>query len=129
MHEKVHIGYGLLATRLTNPSIDIKDLPPIDFVILSHFRGDHFDQVAIHELDKALPIVTTPHAADELKARGFHRLDKLETWESISYIKGDIKLIITATPSRHGPLPVSDSFPQVMGSVLFFKPKIMGFHS
>jgi len=123
MHEKVHIRYGLYATRLTNPSIDIKDLPPIDFVILSHFHEDHFDQVAIRELDKALPIITTPHAAEELKARGFHRPDKLETWESISYIKDDIKLVITATPARHGPLPVSIFLPQVMGSILNFQTK------
>ena len=123
MHEKVHLGYGLSTTRLTNPAIDIKDLPPLDFVILSHFHGDHFDQVAIRELDKSLPIITTPHGADELKAHGFNRPEKLETWESISYVKGDIHLKITSTPGRHGPLPVSVYLPQVMGSVLDFQTK------
>src|ERR687894_3034963 len=54
MHEKVDLGYGLKTTRLTNPSMNISELPPIDFVILSHFHGDHFDQVAIRELDKSL---------------------------------------------------------------------------
>jgi hypothetical protein len=29
MHKKVHLGYGLYSTRLTNPSIDIKELPPL----------------------------------------------------------------------------------------------------
>jgi L-ascorbate metabolism protein UlaG (beta-lactamase superfamily) len=42
----VHIGYGMTAERLTNPAIDIENLPPIDFCILSHYHGDHFDQVA-----------------------------------------------------------------------------------
>jgi L-ascorbate metabolism protein UlaG (beta-lactamase superfamily) len=126
MHEKVHLGYGLHATRLTNPAMDIKDLPPIDLVILSHFHGDHFDQVAISELDKSLPIITTPHAADELKVRGFYRLDKLERWESVAYIKDNVYLKITATPARHGPLPFSIFLPQVMGSILDFQTKDNG---
>lgn len=123
MHEKVDLGYGLKTTRLTNPSMNISELPPIDFVILSHFHGDHFDQVAIRELDKSLPIITTPHAAEELKAYGFNRTEKLEKWESVIYKKGDIRLTITATPGRHGPLPVSIFLPQVMGSILDFQTK------
>ncbi len=123
MHEKVDLGYGLKTTRLTNPAMNISELPPIDFVILSHFHGDHFDQVAIRELDKSLPIITTPHAAEELKAHGFNRTEKLEKWESVIYKKGDIRLTITATPGRHGPLPVSIFLPQVMGSILDFQTK------
>ena len=123
MHEKVHLGYGLNTTRLTNPAISIDELPPLDFVILSHFHGDHFDRIAIDRLDKSLPIVTTPHASAELNARGFDRTEKLETWESISYVKGDVLLNITATPGRHGPFPISMFMPQVMGSILDFKAK------
>ncbi len=123
MHEKVDLGYGLRTTRLTNPAMNISELPPIDFVILSHFHGDHFDQVAIRELDKSLPIVTTPHAAEELKTHGFNRTEKLEKWESVIYKKGDIRLTITATPGRHGLFPVSIFLPQVMGSILDFQTK------
>ena len=32
----------------------------MDLVVLSHFHGDHFDQVAKRDLDRSLPIVTTP---------------------------------------------------------------------
>src|SRR5919199_5131249 len=86
MHEKVHLGYGLHSTRLTNPSIDIKDLPPLDLIVLSHFHGDHFDQVAVRELDKSLPIVTTSHATEELSLRGFSNPQKLDSWENISFV-------------------------------------------
>src|SRR5215203_4379883 len=79
MHEKVPLGFGLHATRVTNPSMEIEDLPPIDLIILSHFHGDHFDQVAEERLDKGLPIVTTPHAAGELEDRGFTNIFALET--------------------------------------------------
>ena len=123
MHEKVDLGYGLKTTRLTNPAMNVSELPPLDFVILSHFHGDHFDQVAIRELDKSVPIITTPHAAEELKTHGFSRTEKLEKWESVIYKKGDIRLTITATPGRHGPLPVSIFLPQVMGSILDFQTK------
>lgn len=57
MYEKVNLGYGIRTERLTNPAIDINELRPIDFVVLSHFHGDHFDQVVLHELDKSIPII------------------------------------------------------------------------
>jgi L-ascorbate metabolism protein UlaG (beta-lactamase superfamily) len=61
--EQAHLGYGLLATRLTEPSRALEDLPPVDLVILSHLHEDHFDRRVAQDLSRALPIVTTPHAA------------------------------------------------------------------
>jgi L-ascorbate metabolism protein UlaG (beta-lactamase superfamily) len=120
MHEKVHLGPGLYSERLTNPAMKISDLPPLDFILLSHFHGDHFDQEAIRGLNKSLPIVTNEHAIEELSARGFTKFEKLEKWESVSFVKGNARLNITATPGRHGPLPISMFMPQVMGSILDF---------
>src|SRR3954453_23915666 len=71
MHESVPLGYGLHTKRLTNPALEIQALPPVDLIVLSHFHGDHFDQVAERELDTSLLIVTTPEAAGELGQRGF----------------------------------------------------------
>jgi L-ascorbate metabolism protein UlaG (beta-lactamase superfamily) len=121
MHEQVDLGYGLSATRQTNPAIDIHELPPLDLVLLSHFHGDHFDRVAERELDKALPIVTTLEAADALRQRGFVALHPLATWANVSVSKGDAHLRITATPGRHGPPVVSFALPEVMGSILEFQ--------
>lgn len=121
MHERVPLGYGLHATRLTNPAIEIRDLPPVDLIVLSHFHGDHFDQVAERELDKSLPIVTTPEAARELGQRGFGNTYPLTTWSSLTVAKGEARLRVTATPGRHGP-PLSDwVLPEVMGSILEFR--------
>jgi L-ascorbate metabolism protein UlaG (beta-lactamase superfamily) len=66
IHEQVSIGYGMHSTRLTNPAMEISDLPPLDLIILPHFHGDHVDQVAERDLDKTLPIVTHAQAAKEL---------------------------------------------------------------
>jgi len=118
IHEEVSIGYGMHSQRLTNPAVEIGDLPPLDFVLLSHFHGDHFDQVAEAELDKTLPIVTTAEAARELEKRGFDNTHALDTWESIDLFKSDVTLHITALPARHGPPVVDLLLPEVMGSLL-----------
>jgi L-ascorbate metabolism protein UlaG (beta-lactamase superfamily) len=108
------------STRLTDPAIEIHQLPPLDFVLLSHFHGDHFDQVAERELDRSLPIVTTPEAAKELRERGFLNPHPLETWRSWHSSKDGATLKITALPGRHGP-PLSELvLPDVMGSMLEF---------
>jgi L-ascorbate metabolism protein UlaG (beta-lactamase superfamily) len=117
-HEQTWLGGGLHTTRLTDPAIELADLPPLDLVLLSHFHGDHFDQVAERDLDRALPIVTTPQSANDLEERGFANCIPLEVWESLSVEKGSAKLRITATPARHGPPLVDLVLPDVMGSVL-----------
>ena len=117
-HEETWLGYGLHTKRLTDPAIEISDLPPLDFVLLSHFHGDHFDQAAERDLDKQLPIVTTMQSAKDLNERGFGVTHALDTWESLTFSKGEVDLRITALPARHGP-PVVDFFlPDVMGSLL-----------
>ena len=120
MHEQTWLGYGLHTTRLVDPAIDIDQLPPLDLIVLSHFHGDHFDEVAERELDKTVPIVTVPHAARELADRGFVTTYPLETWSSVTVRKGDTRLRITAAPGEHGPPIVDMALPDVMGSILEF---------
>jgi L-ascorbate metabolism protein UlaG (beta-lactamase superfamily) len=117
-HEQTWLGGGLHTTRLTDPAIELTDLPPLDLVLLSHFHGDHFDQVAERDLDRALPIVTTPQSANDLEERGFTNCIPLDVWESLNVEKGPARLRITATPARHGPPMVDLVLPDVMGSVL-----------
>jgi len=117
-HEQTWLGGGLHTTRLTDPAIELADLPPLDLVLLSHFHGDHFDQVAERDLDRAIPIVTTPQSAQALAERGFTDCRPLDVWESLTIDNGDTRLRITATPARHGPPLVDLVLPDVMGSIL-----------
>jgi L-ascorbate metabolism protein UlaG (beta-lactamase superfamily) len=118
--EKVRLGYGLRSTRRTNPAMEISQLPPLDFVVLSHMHEDHFDRVAERQLDKTVPIVTTPHAASALGHMGFIAPQALTTWDSITFHKGGAEVCVTAMPGRHGPGPLTYALPPVMGSMLEF---------
>src|SRR5436190_14107154 len=81
--EQVHIGYGMHSTRLTNPSMDFEDLPPIDLVLLSHLHEDHFDKLVEERLAEDMPILTTASAAQTLRGRGFSRTYPLQTWDRV----------------------------------------------
>ena len=118
---KAHIGYGLSTKRITEPSIDIEQLPPIDLIVLSHMHEDHFDRIVQRRLDKLLPIVTNPSAADALKKKGFSRTYGVNTWESLTVVKGNATLTITALPAQHAPGPLKSLMPRVMGSLLEFQ--------
>jgi len=65
--EHAYLGYGLQSRRLTEPALQIHDLPPLDLVVLSHHHGDHFDRRAAAGLPRDLTIVTEPHAARTLR--------------------------------------------------------------
>ncbi|HJQ34748.1 MAG TPA: MBL fold metallo-hydrolase [Pyrinomonadaceae bacterium] len=119
--DHVHLGYGLTAERLTNPALEIEQLPPLDFVVLSHYHGDHFDRVAEERLRKDVPIVTTEHAAGELKDKGFTATVALDTWDAFTAEKGGARVRVTSMPGRHGPPVVEKFLPPVMGSMLEFE--------
>lgn len=118
--DHVHLGYGLKALRLTEPALAIGELPPIDLVLLSHYHGDHFDQLVEEKLDRKLPIVSTGHAVRQLRERGFKSLHALQTWQSLEVTKGASRLRVTSMPGRHGPPAASKALPPVMGTMVEF---------
>ena len=118
--DHVHLGYGLTATRLTDPAVELEDLPPLDFVLLSHLHGDHFDRLVERRLNKATPIISTRHATSYLQRVGFSKTRALKTWEPIDVDKGEARLRVTAMPGTHGPGPLGAVLPPVMGSMLEF---------
>jgi L-ascorbate metabolism protein UlaG (beta-lactamase superfamily) len=116
--QHARLGYGLSSERLTDPALEIEDLPPIDLCVLSHYHGDHWDEVASQKLPKDLPIITTPQAAAAIEKEGFTNTYGLEYWESIYVKRGGSWLRITAMPGRHGPAVVDFALPDVMGSLI-----------
>ena len=119
--DHVHLGYGLTSERLTEPAFDISELPPMDLCVLSHYHGDHFDQVVEEKLQKDLPIVTTEHASANLSAKGFTNPIPLDTWDSVTFAHREASLKISSMPGKHGPAVVDFALPPVMGSMLDFE--------
>lgn len=99
--EHVDLGHGIWAKREVEPACQIADLPPIDLVVLSHYHGDHFDDVSARELDKKLPIISTADAVGKLRSLGFQEGRSLDTWESLVVHKGEATLNVTAMPAKH----------------------------
>ncbi|WP_074772721.1 MBL fold metallo-hydrolase [Nitrosospira multiformis] len=118
--DHVHLGYGLTSERLTNPAIELGNLPPIDLVVLSHMHEDHFDKFVQKNLDRNIPIVTTEEAGKSLKELGFMKRHPLKTWDTLIVERGNTLLRVTAMPGRHGPPIVAELLPEVMGSLLDF---------
>ncbi|MBB5939048.1 MBL fold metallo-hydrolase [Streptomyces zagrosensis] len=119
-----YLGYGLLSRRLTEPALDVDDLPRLDAIVLSHLHGDHWDRRARRRLDHAVPVLTTPHAARRLRTvHGFHRTAGLRTWQGLTLQQGDAQVRVTALPGRHaGHRVLRGLLPPVMGSMLEFGP-------
>lgn len=120
LHQGEHapLGGGLRSKRLSEPAMQVADLPPLDLIVLSHHHGDHFDERAARELPKDVPIVTTAHAARKLRKQGFRDARALATWEHQRIVRGDRELRITALPGKHAPDPLGKVLPPVMGSML-----------
>lgn len=116
--DHAHLGYGLTSKRLTNPAIDIEQLPPLDACLLSHLHGDHWDSVAEEHLSRSLPIITTVHAAKALERRGFSDTHGLNPWDEVGLMREQSWLKITSLPGKHGPGLVNALLPPVMGSML-----------
>lgn len=49
--DHAHLGCGVTAEPQTDPTLDVDDLPDVDFVSLSHYHGDHLDH-RVESLDR-----------------------------------------------------------------------------
>ena len=122
LHQGQHayLGYGLWSRRRRPPALQVDDLPPLDAVVLSHLHGDHWDRVAERGLDRAVPIVTTTHAAPRLQRRGFAAARGIDTWDSVTVSHGAASVTMTSLPGKHAPTSVDRLLPPVMGTMLDF---------
>jgi N-acyl-phosphatidylethanolamine-hydrolysing phospholipase D len=86
--------------RYTPPGIAFDELPPIDFVLISHDHYDHLDEATVRRLARAYdPLFVVPMGLKSwLTDRGITKAIELNWWES-TRLKG---VEITCTPAQHG---------------------------
>jgi N-acyl-phosphatidylethanolamine-hydrolysing phospholipase D len=72
--------------RFVEPGVALGELPPIDFVLLSHDHYDHLDEPAVRALHArfghALRWVTPLGYAGWMRARGIDGVAEMDWWES-----------------------------------------------
>ncbi|QOV91326.1 MBL fold metallo-hydrolase [Humisphaera borealis] len=97
---RIGLGLGLITAgprRRFAPAVDLRKLPPIDLILMSHAHFDHLDRPTLARLPKKTPIVTAPHTRDLLKDLGYASITELRWKESTDI--GPLR--ITAEPVRH----------------------------
>jgi N-acyl-phosphatidylethanolamine-hydrolysing phospholipase D len=86
--------------RYTPPGIAFGDLPPIDFVLISHDHYDHLDEPTVRRLASTFdPLFVVPLGIKAwLADRGITNAVELDWGESVT-VKG---LTVVCTPAQHG---------------------------
>jgi L-ascorbate metabolism protein UlaG (beta-lactamase superfamily) len=68
--------------RLVRPALSIRELPPLDLILLSHAHFDHLDRPSLHRLAKNTPVITARRTADLVRDLGFKDVTELHWGES-----------------------------------------------
>ncbi len=82
--------------------VALREMPPVDVVIISHDHYDHLDYPTIRALVKSdVPFVTSLGVGAHLEAWGIppDRITELDWWES--YALPTVGVRVTAAPSQH----------------------------
>jgi L-ascorbate metabolism protein UlaG (beta-lactamase superfamily) len=105
LFDPVFSTWLILLRRQRRPGVRVRDLPPIDIVLLSHAHMDHLDRSSLRRVVRATrrrsgraPIVVVPSdVGDLMRGLGFSQVIELRWWER-SEVHG---LAITHTPAKH----------------------------
>lgn len=103
--------------RFFDNPIAIKDLPPIDYILLSHDHYDHLDKNAILHLSSLrIPVITMLGVGKRLIKWGADKslVTELDWWKQKELNDG---FVVTALPTRHfSGRGLSDRFSTLWGS-------------
>jgi L-ascorbate metabolism protein UlaG (beta-lactamase superfamily) len=91
--------------RLRRPGLRIKDLPPLDLVLVTHAHFDHLHRPSLRalvrhtlSLRRTPPTIVIPrHVADLVSDLGFRDIIELDWWDEYDHDG----LRVVHTPSRH----------------------------
>jgi L-ascorbate metabolism protein UlaG (beta-lactamase superfamily) len=109
--------------RLRKPGLRVRDLPPIDVVLVTHAHFDHLHRPSLRALvnhtqrktGEAPAIVIPRHVSDLISDIGFREIVELDWWGSHRFGS----LAVTHVPSRHwGARVLKDSHRGYGGYVL-----------
>jgi L-ascorbate metabolism protein UlaG (beta-lactamase superfamily) len=86
LFNKVGVGLGLMTggpRRFIAPALRVRELPPIDLILVSHAHFDHLDRPTLQRLPKHVPVITSHHTHDLIKDLGFRTVTELQWGEQL----------------------------------------------
>ena len=86
-----------LLKRIKRSGLRLRDLPPIDLVLLTHAHFDHFHKPTLRRLPNPKIGIMPWGVGDLARNLGFGRVVELDWWESFS----QRDWTVTLTPSKH----------------------------
>lgn len=95
--DPVWSGRMAFQKRLAPPGIPLKDMPPIDIVLVSHSHYDHLSITSLRRLAGNKQLLVPAGLRNKLRLKGFLRVQEFHWWESMT-IDG---LTFTFVPSQH----------------------------
>src|SRR5262245_14744257 len=101
-HIGISLGLGTAGPkRYVAPALRMKELPPIDVVLLSHAHMDHMDLPSLRGLPASPFTVTAKATSDILKGTGLKRIVELPWGEGATFCKANGELAIEAFEVKH----------------------------
>jgi len=83
--------------RIRHPGLDLRDLPSIEMVLVTHAHFDHLDRKTLRAVAGDQPIVVPFEVGNLVHDLGFQSVHELHYWEAFEY--GTTR--ITLTPCHH----------------------------
>ncbi|MBA3751370.1 MBL fold metallo-hydrolase [Candidatus Dependentiae bacterium] len=92
-----------LFKRLMKPGVALHDIPPIDYVLISHNHPDHMDAAALLYFKKhpATHFLVPQGNKRWFTKRGFERVTEYNWWESDTFKTEDSPCTFTFLPAHH----------------------------
>jgi L-ascorbate metabolism protein UlaG (beta-lactamase superfamily) len=84
MSNRVGLGLGLVTggpRRHFAAALSVRELPPLDLILLSHAHFDHLDRPTLARLDKNVPVIAAHHTLDLVRDLGFRKMHELRWGE------------------------------------------------
>ncbi|MBJ6360484.1 MBL fold metallo-hydrolase [Paenibacillus sp. GCM10012307] len=95
--DPVWSGKMAFQKRLAPPGIPIRDMPPIDIVLISHSHYDHLSMTSLRRLAGNKELLVPAGLKNKLLLKGFFRIREFQWWDS-AVING---VRFTFVPSQH----------------------------
>jgi len=123
----------IVLKRQRRPGIRLRDLPPIDYVLVSHAHFDHLHRPSLRAIarltrwrcGRAPQLIVPKNVGDIVSRLGFSEIHEMEWWQEFQ----EGKLTITQTPAQHWGARMLRDFHRGFGGYVVRSPQHSLYHA